>query len=191
MSQVASLKSVVLMRKSPNVNPKPVAVWRVDKLSPPRLLRSTRDETPEAIGLATGSDSPFCKDKTMSRNSPIAVFGFEPGCRLPVPLDAVPAYTVHLYKFGVSLLPDELRLYRFDKRYDPASLLSDFANVCDVFTRAWAEHSDPRGFMREMQRWGYVGRAFEYVLIDGSDNCWERSGLTLIPEPREPDKTRF
>lgn len=114
----------------------------------------------------------------MPKITPIAVFVADPGWQPVAPLEnVVYQYTVALYKSGISVHPHV-------KGGSPdcsPGILAQFANLCDVFTRVWSEYSDSRGFIREMQRCGYIGRAVEYVREDENENSWDSSNYTLNP----------
>ena len=101
----------------------------------------------------------------MSR--PIAMFNFKPGRVLLREAPFLDEYNLQLYESGASLFP---AWNRSEPLGYVLEAIEKFANISDVFTRTWATFSDPREFLRDMKRRGYVEEILEYVRDD--DDCW-------------------
>lgn len=101
----------------------------------------------------------------MSR--PIAMFNFKPGRVLCKEAPFLDEYNLQLYESGASLFP---AFNCHESLGYVLEAIEKFANISDVFTRTWATFSDPREFLRDMKRCGYVEEILEYVR--DSDDCW-------------------
>jgi len=94
------------------------------------------------------------------RARPFTMFNFRPGNVLRKELPFLHEYNLQLYKGGASLFPS----LSFEETVgDVIEATRKFADVSNVFTYVWIKHSDPREYLRNMKRGGYVEEILEYV----------------------------